>query len=302
MALCVMATPFYITTRAHAQEARSEERGTRDEIRETRSEERDSWRQQYRLEDGWYELAKDSMVLKWGAGGSLNANYIWRGMYCGGLCVQPEIEVGFEGFRAGMWWNIGATNWEMRVLNPEVDVYLSYTRWGLTFTLMEMYYFDHYQDGTRSRFFDMGNHGPGEGGVTTEVRLKYRISDRLPLSVLWCTRFNGRDGYYETRNEKQETRTEELRRAYSTYIEIGYDFSLPWELTLEARLGITPWRSLYTGYKGGFSFVNTNVRLTRSWEVAKHADVYGLVQLMVNPYNVKETGMMWNVGMGVRLK
>lgn len=238
----------------------------------------------------------DSLVFKWSAEANLNSHYIWRGLNIGGLNVQPEVAIGFEGFRAGMWWNIGAESWGMQAFLPEVDVWLSYSKYGVTLQLMEMYYFDHYKNGERSRFFDYSNHGPGEGGVTTEVRLKYCVSEKIPLRFLWGTRFSGRDGYY------QDAR---LRRAYSTYIELGYDFALPWELILQARLGITPWRSLYTSFEGNFAVVNTELQLRRAWELTPHMDFTALIDFMVNPYMAakkKSPYINANIGIGLRWK
>ncbi len=280
VALCVIATLF-ISTRAYAWDA-------------------DAWKEQYHLEGDWYKPEQDSLVLKWHADAMLMSNYIWRGMHCGGLSLQTDFNIGFEGFRAGMWWNLGAKNWQMQAFNPELDVYLSYSKYGITFTLMEMYYFDRYADGTPSLFFDYSNHEPGGGGVTTELRLKYRVSDRLPLSLLWCTRFSGRDGYYVTMPAASSESDKQLKRAYSTYIELGYDFSLPWDLTLATRLGITPWKSLYTGFEGNFAVVNTEAKLTRSWQVANHLQVNGLIDVVVNPYSAKTSKVLWNIGFGIQ--
>lgn len=271
--LCAIVSPFCIIARTYANNYSSE----------------DSWKQNYHLEEGWYELEQDSLSFRYSVDACLNANYNWRGLQVGGLNLQTEVAIGFEGFRAGMWWNIGATDWSMSAFNPEVDVYLMYSKYGLTVTLMEMYYFDRYTNGERSRFFDLENHGPGEGGVTTEVRLRYRISDRLPLSILWCTRFSGRDGYYEGG---------ELKRAYSSYLELGYDFRLPWELLLKARVAMTPWKSMYTGFEGGTAVVNTQLTLTRSWQINNTMSLYGVADLQVNPHDKRA---LWNIGIGLSL-
>lgn len=310
MAVCVIALPYYIVC-AHAHE-RSGERGETGELRE-RSE--------------WLDEVKPmrEIGLTWSAEASLNANYIWRGLYVGGPSLWAEGSIGWGGLSAGMWWNLGATDWSMQTIhsgtqnafNPEVDMYVRFSRWGVTLTLMQMYYFDRYTDGQRSRLFDYANHGPGEGGVTSEVRLGYRVSSKLPLSILWCTRFSGRDGYYEDcPGGREECGSEEahqhLKRAYSTYIEIGYDWHLPKAFDLNARVAITPWRSMYTGFKGDFAVCNINMRVQKNWTINR-VSMNAFADLMLNTYNMRKDNILcagaamaeqrlnWNVGIGVRM-
>ena len=233
----------------------------------------------------------------WYAHAELDANYIWRGLYCGGLSLQVEAEVSYYGFFANMWWNVGTTNWRwgrkdplghpLTGINPEADIALGYKYKGFKVLFIQMYYFDRYADGRMSRYFDYSNYAPGGGGVTTEWRVGYRISDRVPLSLLWCTRTFGRDGYMVGG---------ELKRAYSTYIEARYDQPLPLDMTLTALVGLTPWRSLYTGFQKQFAVVNLLVGLNKSWSVAEHCSVNlgGIIAL--NPNSMEP---LWNISAGV---
>ena len=233
----------------------------------------------------------------WFAHAELDANYIWRGLYCGGLSLQAEADVCYYGFFANMWWNVGTTNWRwgrkdplghpLTDVNAEVDISLGYRYKGFKVLFMQMYFFDCYADGRRSHFFDYGNYAPGGGGVTTEWRVGYRISDRVPLSLLWCTRTFGRDGYMVGG---------ELKRAYSTYIEARYDQPLPLDMTLTALIGVTPWKSLYTGFQKQFAVVNLLIGLDKSWQVAEHCSVNlgGIIAL--NPSSMEP---LWNISAGV---
>ena len=235
--------------------------------------------------------------FSWYAHAELDANYIWRGLYCGGLSLQAEAEVSFYGFFANMWWNVGTTNWQwgrkdqfghpLTGINPEVDISFGYAYKGFKVLFMQMYYFDRYVDGRRSRFFDYGNFAPGGGGITTEWRLIYRISDRVPLRLMWCTRTFGRDGYLVGG---------ELKRAYSTYIEARYDQPLPHYIVLSGVIGVTPWKSLYTGFEKNFSVVNLSVELSKSWRVADYCavDIGGVIVL--NPSTMQP---LWNIRAGV---
>ena len=269
----------------------------------------------------WLDPYPKRMGLMWNVGADVVSNYIWRGLYVGGLGIQADFMVGYEGLFLDMWWNIGATDWTFKsrtlahdiAFNPEVDMTIGFSRWGLTVLFMHMYYFDRIPDpilgsqrGDNSRFFDFANHEPGGGGITTEWRVKYKVSSKLPLSILVCTRTWGRDGYYDAL-------TGELKRAYSTYIELGYDFKLPYELTLEARLGFTPAKSLYTGFRGDFAVNNASVKLIRAWDLSNHVYMTAFANMMLNPYdiatNAKGLGsvnggrqILWNVGCGFYLK
>ena len=243
------------------------------------------------------EAESPESYFAWYAHAELDANYLWRGLYCGGLSLQTEAEVSYYGAYFNMWWNVGTTDWNwgkrdssgkpLTGINPEVDLSIGYRWRGLTVLFMYMYYFDRYPDGRMSRAFDWRNHGPGEGGVTTEWRVAYRISDKVPLRLLWCTRTFGRDGYY---SEGQ------LKRAYSTYIEARYDQPLPHDFVLSGVIGVTPWRSMYTGFEKKFAVVNLSIEAGKSWHVKDGytLDVGGVV--MFNPSSVQP---MWNIHAGV---
>ena len=249
----------------------------------------------------WLPDYKEKVGLMYGFNFDVISNYIWRGFYVGSLGFQTDVTIGYGGLYMNMWWNIDATDWKFKALNPEVDFSIGFSRWGLNIYFIHMYYFDHYADGKMSRFFDFGNHGPGEGGTTSEWRISYRVSDNLPLSILLCTRTFGRDGYYKNG---------ELKRAYSSYIELGYDFKLPYDLCLAARLGMTPWTSCYTGFKGTFAVCNISARLNWTYELSSHWNVSPFAHLMLNPYdlshdvaiNGKNNPVLWNIGCSFQLK
>jgi len=287
----------------------------------------------------WMDPQPKHVGLMWNAGADIVSNYVWRGLYVGGLGVQADFMVGYGGLFLDMWWNVGATDWTFKTpykplgcaLNPEVDMTIGFSRWGLTVMFMHMYYFDKYvgtnrygeperQIGDNSRYFDFGNHGPGEGGITQEWRIKYKVSSKLPLSFLWCTRTWGRDGYYQ-KDENGEYVSDAngdmiLKRAYSSYFEINYDWKLPYEFTLSTAVGLTPWKSMYTGFQGDFAVNNVSVKLTRSWDLGKHLYMTGFANMMMNPYDlaiqanpslgeVSVNGgrkVLWNVGCGFYFK
>ena len=167
-------------------------------------------------------------LFSWSASALVTSNYIWRGLYVGGPSVQLDATVSYAGVFANVWWNIGASDWTFRSLNPEVDVAIGFSRWGLSVYYLHCFYFDRYTDGGMSRFFDFRNNK--QGGTTGEWRVIYN----RPVYTNkrgWTTSVNGlcavrtfsRDGYYvEAKGEEASMLEGEKvwKRAYSTYIEV----------------------------------------------------------------------------------
>lgn len=244
----------------------------------------------------WHLLILSSLTFgkntdsqfNWSASASISSNYIWRGLNCGGLSFWADATISYAGIFANVWWNIGATDWTFQKLNPEVDISIGFSRWGLTFYYIHMYYFDHYIDGSASRFFDFKNYAPSGGGTTSEWRLGYRISDKIPLSILLATRTFGRDGYLDSNGT--------LRRAYSTYIELGYDFDLGKNWMIAARLGMTPSKSLYTNFQGDFAVCHIGVNLQKQWQIKTSSSLTPTLttfaNLMLNPWDVNKKNLI----------
>ena len=221
---------------------------------------------------------KKESLFSWSASALVTSNYIWRGLYVGGPSVQLDATVSYAGVFANVWWNIGASDWTFRSLNPEVDVAIGFSRWGLSVYYLHCFYFDHYADGGMSRFFDFRNNT--QGGTTGEWRVIYN----RPVYTNkrgWTTSVNGlcavrtfsRDGYYEAIGQEGDKATGEMvwKRAYSTYIEVGVDQTFDHNWSLAARVGMTPAKSLYTAYQGNFAVALVGLKLNKSWELGEKA-------------------------------
>jgi len=264
-----------------------------------------------RAKSKWMDDYPKHVGLTYTVGADVVSNYIWRGIQVAGLGVQPDLAVGYGGLYLDVWASMNATDWTFQTPSaatgnafyPELDLTLGFCRWGLDIKYMHMYYFDKYLNGERSQFFDFSNREVG--GITQEWRIKYRVSNKLPLHVMWCTRTWGRDGYLALG-----------KRAYSSYFEVGYEFALPHELTLDANLGMTPWKSFYTLYQADFAVVNMHLKLHRSWELDPHCLMNVFAELMLNPYDLSRMTKfddnyvsinggqqcLWNIGCGFYLK
>ena len=221
-------------------------------------------------------------LFSWSANATLTSNYIWRGLYCGGPSLQMDATVSYAGVFANMWWNVGATDWTFAKFNPEVDISIGFSRWGLSVYYIHCFYFDQYPDGSPSKFFDFRNHNKGGGEATGEWRVGYRVSDKLPLSVLVGVRTFSRDGYMLN---------DQLKRAYSTYIELGYDFALGENWQLDARLGMTPAKSLYTGFPGDFAIAMIGLKLHKTWAF-EHCSVKGFANVMLRPWQLTKENLI----------
>jgi len=265
----------------------------------------------------WMDDYPKHVGLTYTVGADVVSNYIWRGIQVAGLGVQPDLAVGYGGAYLDVWASMNATDWTFQTPSvatgnafyPELDVSIGFCRWGLDVKYMAMYYFT------------------GWGNYTQEWRVKYRVSNKLPLHVMWCTRTWGKDGYIldkagnlvfpgkyiEMPQNQQDSCT--INRAYSSYIELGYEFALPYEMTLFANLGMTPWKSFYTLYQGEFAVVNMHLKLQRSWELSKHCLMNVFGELMINPYDLSRMTVddtyisinggqqcLWNIGCGFYLK
>ena len=86
---------------------------------------------------------------------------------------------------------------------------------------------------------------------------------------------------------------EELKRAYSTYIQVGYDFILPLGTVIGAKVGLTPWRGAYSGYEevwknaGTVALTNLNIRVEHEFEVGAFTfSVFG--EGMLNCYGINK--------------
>ena len=212
---------------------------------------------------------KHKEEFSYGAFASIESNYLWRGLNFGGLSLQGSANISYWGVYLDMWWNLGVPYYGFKAFQPEVDLTFGFRRWGLDICAMYVYNFN-------KGFFDFSNYPPGSGGNGLEVRGRYTVSDKIPLSFLWATKVSAKDGYYDESGE--------LKRAWSTYIEVSYTHTFKNGLSLYGAVGMTPWRSIYTYYYGGAMVNNIDLRCWKKWVVSKHCGIQLTGQLMLNPY------------------
>lgn len=216
----------------------------------------------------------DSKDEGWSFSAEAVSHYNWRGLECGGLSVQPDIAWSKGNFNVDAWFSLGADSWDYESFLKEVDVTATYTLGQFELGLIYYYYFEN-NPFNFSRL--------NEGGASWEATARYTVSDNVPFHIFVATTLGGDDS------------TLALKRAWSTYIELGYEWT--WEnpgLSLEANVGVTPNKSMYTDYEKA-GICNLSARLDKTFEV-RNAEL----SLFANPmYNMVSENFLWCVGLGI---
>lgn len=184
------------------------------------------------------------------------SSYIWRGMKLGDISIQPTMGVTVGGFSAYAW---GSTDFHEN--NSEIDIYLEYEYKGLKVGIADYFM----QEGDKPSYFDYKAHTTYH---TFDFIVGYTISENFPLSFEWSTAFAGSD-YKE--NEK---------RAYSSYFEIAYPFSIK-GFDFRGEIGVTPWEGMYAD---GFSVTNVGLSITREIKITDKFSLPLSGKLIANPF------------------
>ena len=177
--------------------------------------------------------------------------YIWRGQYDGGLSFQPDVEIGFNAldeaiqFRIGAWGSVGASDWKFRkglptyidaegteinpntFFVPEIDVFANFTAYGAKVGVTHYYFF-----GGNPYFA-----GLEEDGSQTEVQIGYNFGhffgENAGAYFNWYTMVAGADARYDEMDV--------AHRAWSSYLELGYDYTFDPAAWAAARAACPVW-------------------------------------------------------------
>lgn len=218
--------------------------------------------------------------FEWGVDLEVTSSYLWRGMNYGGLAFQPAANVGYAGLNLEMWWNLSPEDYTFKSFAPEVDLTLSYSIVGLTVGACHYHYFD------GSPFFSFDK----ESGNQTEVYAEFNLADvaeDYPFHVGWYTLVGGGDTYDQI-NGTDTTQA----RAFSTYIDVSYEFGLPLGFSITPTVGMSPWRSMYNYYEEGFSVNNVQLRADWKLELFKHAEIDVYAQVALNTAGITKDNII----------
>ena len=228
------------------------------------------------------ETDAEKAGFEWSVDVDMVSHYLFRAAYCGGLSFQPSVTLSYGGLYANAWTNVGATDWTFSEYNYEFDLAFGFSRWGFDLSLM----LNHYQKGYG--LFDGKQTAEkinSEVGNTAELCLEYTFP-KIPLSLFWGTYIYGADGYSRSKKGPEPEDDDDVKRAYSTFIQVGYEFELPQEIALETKVAITPWKSFYTNYEGNFACAYIGLLLSRTWELNDHVSLRPNLEVCLNPYKV----------------
>ena len=187
------------------------------------------------------------------------SQYVWRGLDCGNVSVQPTLGVAYKGFCLSAWGSVGFKSEDTK----EFDLTASYTTGGLTVAVT-----DYWFDDPEPRYFYYNAHSTSH---VFEASVAY---DFGLLSAAWYTNFAGNDGL-----------TPSGKRAYSSYAEVNVPFRLA---TCEwtGTVGAVPYATTFYDTSG---FAVTNVALKASKDI-KITDTFSVPifgQVIANPSSQK---------------
>ena len=246
------------------------------------------------------EIEENESAFFYEVGADLVSSYLWRGQNLGGLSLQPSVTLGWNGLYLCTWANIGADNWKFQKLNPELDITIGYDNYGVQLDLTHLYYFygTHYFKGLGDAYNNDENY------TSMELHAGINIGEwakKVPLSIDWYTTVLGYDPILDEKEEPVLNENGNTKRAYSTYIQVGYDITLPLDIILGIKVGFTPWQGMYSDYsevwKNGqtIGINNIQLRAEREFELKGIClNVWG--EAMFNCYGVTKDNIIKTFG------
>ena len=189
--------------------------------------------------------------------------YIWRGLDCGNVSIQPTLGIGYKGLSLSAWGNVGVSKDDVK----EFDLTLGYTTGGFNIGITD-YWFSVGGDDPDNRYFKYNAHSTNH---VFEANIGY---DFGVLNLQWYTNFAGNDGY--NKNDK---------RAYSSYAQVDVPFKL---VTCDwtATAGVVPYYSTYYGTTG-FAVTNLSLRADKDIKITDSFSIPVFGQIVANPCTEK---------------
>ena len=195
--------------------------------------------------------------------GDFVSSYIWRGLDCGSVAVQPTLGVGYKGLSLTAWGSYGLTDSDDV---KEFDLTLAYTIGGFNIGITD-YWFSEGLD-PDARYFKYDAHGTNH---VFEANIGY---DFGPLSLQWFTNFAGNDGINKSG-----------KRAYSSYVEVAVPFKLA-TVDWTATAGAVPYATDFYGTTG-FAVTNLALKATKDIKVTDTFSIPVFGQVVGNPCSQK---------------
>ena len=127
--------------------------------------------------------------------GDIVSSYIWRGLDCGGVSIQPTLGVGYKGLSLTAWGSYGITNPDD---TKEFDLTLAYSAGGFNIGITD-YWFSVGLD-PDSRYFKYDAHSTNH--IFAEVAVPFKLATvdwtATAGAVPYATDFYGTTGFAVT--------------------------------------------------------------------------------------------------------
>jgi len=189
--------------------------------------------------------------------------YIWRGLDCGNVSVQPTLGIGYKGLSLSAWGNVGVTSTDTK----EFDLTLGYTTGGFNIGITD-YWFSVGGDDPDNRYFKYDAHSTNH---VFEANIGY---DFGVVSLQWFTNFAGNDG-----------ENKDGYRAYSSYLEANVPFKFA-TCDWTATAGVVPFATTFYGTEG-FAVTNLALKATKDIKVTDSFSIPIFGQVVANPCSQK---------------
>ena len=186
-------------------------------------------------------------------------NYIWRGLDCGNISVQPTLGIGYKGLSLSAWGSVGFTSTDTKGF----DLTLAYTTGGFNIGITD-YWFSVGGDDPENRYFKYNAHSTNH---VFEANIGY---DFGVLSLQWFTNFAGNYGFNKSD-----------KRAYSSYAEVAVPFKLA-TCDWTATAGVVPFATTFYRTEG-FAVTNLALKATKEIKITDSFSVPIFGQVVVNP-------------------
>ncbi|MBQ8153328.1 MAG: hypothetical protein IJ069_06580 [Prevotella sp.] len=202
-------------------------------------------------------LAQDKIEATIGA--DFVSQYIWRGLDCGNVSLQPTLGIAYKGFSLSAWGSVGFKSEDTK----EFDLTASYTTGGLTIGVT-----DYWFNSPEERYFYYNAHS------TSHVFEAFATYDFGLLSAAWYTNFAGNDGLNKSG-----------KRAYSSYFEVNAPFKLA-TCDWTGTLGVVPYATDFYDTTG-FAVTNVALKASKDIKITDSFSVPIFAQVVANPCSQK---------------
>ena len=237
--------------------------------------------------------------LTWHIGADAVTSYLLRGWNYGGLAIEPHASIGYAGAEISAWANLGAKDLSFLNFDPQLNITISYTIAGLSIGVTHLHYFNSKYFDFKGKTYEEYLNGTGNFNQT-EVFAVYNGPEKFPIRLSWYTYVAGNDMFPDKEHPIEgqtiidkttgkpvidengdPEKVYEMKRTFSTYIELAYKVALPLGFYITPAIGVSPWKGYYTRNDTKFAVKNLELRAERPFKIFNfmECNVWGVVML-----------------------